>query len=229
MRKGRTKQNKTKWKALNSYKSSKWLALIFWITHKQKAPPAKKNSTIRAPPACLTVETRHVETTYLNSSTTVKQLEWHFPSGCCPVKLQYLHSGSTTNINTEWLLVFAPCLCRFPQSCDGEWPGVCWWHHRSFDREGEWWGAASGDLASSHSTRTRAKRSSWGWTWPWSEGQRQAEKCTVLLETQVRMVRNPSQVTTWWYCQRIVENLVKNAGISLGNHTMLVQHVPLYV
>lgn len=61
-------------------------------------PPAKKNSTIRAPPACLTAETRHVETTYLNSSTTVKQLEWHFPSGCCPVKLQYLPSGSTTKI-----------------------------------------------------------------------------------------------------------------------------------
>lgn len=190
-------------------------------------PPAKKNSTIRAPPACLTAETRHVETTYLNSSTTVKQLEWHFPSGCCPVKLQYLHSGSTTKIRfRQHRMVVGFCSMSLSVPTELRMAG---WHRWSFDREGEWWGAASGDLASSHSTRTRAKRSNWGWTWPWSEGQRQAEKCTELLETLVIRVRNPSQVTTWWYCQRIVENLVKNAGISLGNCTMLVQHIPLYV
>lgn len=167
--KGTIKQNKAKWKALNNYKSSKWLALIL-----------------------------------LNQG-----------QGFSTTKTRF----------SQHRVLFAPCLCRFPQGYHGEWPSVGRLTERESDevQQQVTWpavtqpesgqnGPAGGELAHGAEWRTQGRRKSaqnfWKLGWDgWG--------------TQVRWLPGDNA--------RRELGGKKNAGISLGNRRMLVQHVPLYV
>lgn len=88
----KTQQNEKHWIITKVPIVCSW---FLWIDAQQTASPAKKTSTFREAPACITAGTKCVETTNLNLSTSVKPLQWPFPFGCWPtgvaVSLQWVN------------------------------------------------------------------------------------------------------------------------------------------
>lgn len=199
--------NKRRW---NHYKRSKCLASRFGIDALQRLSPAKKSRTIGnkntwEPPASTSPPSWNI-------------CSYIFPPSCCCFVV--FCSGSTSNQHS-WRFS-APFVSWLPWSCEGEWSESSL--VASFSREGEWWGAASGDLARSRSTVTRKKERVQLWKWPQSEGRRQkrTELWKLVLERRRPAGRRPADTTSGFFTTEGKKWKIKKAESSLGNLEKLV-------